>query len=69
MVLLTRRGLWTLPFLHLFIKRVKAVVSFLRGDIDAVVDDMEGKGMPALGGLMRLMPLPQLADWHWCTVG
>ena len=66
--LLTRKGLWQMPWMPLFIKRIKAITKFLRDDLAALVDDLEGKGCCALARFLQSYTMPTFANWRWATL-
>ena len=66
--LITRRGLWLLPFFPKFIKYVKAIISFLREEMEAVCHDLRKRGYVGLAGMMQKVHLPNFAAWRWSTL-
>ena len=68
MDLLIRRGLGQCVFFPQFLKHVKAIVSFLREDIDRVTQDLRRRGHTELAKLMRLVSFPTFANWRWSTL-
>ena len=66
--LLLRKGLWQLSFFPDFLKRVKAIVSFLRDDMPRVRADLDDRGFFGLAALMGSARLPHFANWRWATL-
>lgn len=66
--LLTRRGLFLLPWMPLFIKRIKALTKFLREDLDLLCQDLGDRGHCGLAGMLRKAAMPNFAAWRWATL-
>ena len=66
--LLTRKGLWQMPWMPVFIKRIKEITKFLRDDFVALADDLEGRGFNHLAIFLQPYTMPTFANWRWATL-
>ncbi len=66
--LLLSRGLWLLPYIPKFVKQAKAMVAFLREDLQLVCENFRGRGLAGLAALLENETLPTFANWRWATL-
>lgn len=65
--LLIRQGLSSMQFFPLWLKRLKAVNSFLRQDTysQLLAKDLRRRGLEALAEAILAAKLPTFAEWRW----
>ena len=63
-----RKGLWLLPWLPGFLRKVKAIVHWLRDDRELVCEHYRSVGKAGLAAMIERKCLPNFANWRWATL-